>query len=78
MWLLVWTLVIGSAVAIYYYLRIVLTMARTSTEQGYDYPASAGEGRPTLVILGVVLVLFGTYPAPLIDAVRSALQLVAG
>jgi NADH-quinone oxidoreductase subunit N len=78
LWILVWTLVIGSAIAIYYYLRVVLTMTRTSKEQAYEFPARAGEGRPTLIVLGVVLVLFGTYPAPLIDAVRSALQLGVG
>ena len=78
LWLLVWTLVIGSAIAIYYYLRIVLTMTRSVTEPSYEYAPHVGEGAPTLIILGLVLVLFGTYPAPLIEAARGALQMVVG
>jgi NADH-quinone oxidoreductase subunit N len=83
-WLLVWALVIGSAIGIYYYLRIVLTMTKPVTDQGrelagsYRYAEQTGEGLPTLVVLGVVLILFGTYPAPLIDAVRDVLRIAIG
>jgi NADH-quinone oxidoreductase subunit N len=83
-WLLVWALVIGSAIAIYYYLRIVLTMTKPVTDRGpelagaYQHAVQTGEGLPTVVVLGVVLILFGTYPAPLIDAVRAALRIAVG
>ncbi len=71
-------LVLGSAIAIYYYLRVVLIMSRPAEEGVYKYAVQLGEGRPTLVVLGVVVLLFGIYPAPLIDIIRDALRIAAG
>jgi len=78
LWTLVWALVLGSAIAIYYYLRVVLIMSRPAEEGVYKYAVQLGEGRPTLVVLGVVVLLFGIYPAPLIDIIRDALRIAAG
>ena len=77
LWLLVWTLVIGSAIAIYYYLRVVLTMTRPTRDGGYTYATRLAEGGVVLLLLGALLVAFGVYPAPLVEAVRAALQVVA-
>ena len=78
LWTLVWALLLGSAIAIYYYLRVVLIMSRPAEEGVYKYAVQLGEGRPTLVVLGVVVLLFGIYPAPLIDIIRDALRIAAG
>lgn len=77
LWLLVWALVLGSAIAIYYYLRVVLTMTRPARDGGYTYASRLAEGGGVLLLLGVLLVVFGVYPAPLVEAVRAALQVVA-
>ena len=73
LWILVWALVLGSAVAIYYYLRVVLAMTRSGAAVQYPYAAQTPAGLSILVALGVVLITFGIYPTPLIDIVRSAL-----
>ena len=72
LWILLWALVIGSAIGIYYYLRIVFTMTRSESS---DAPATASdvpmETVVTAGVLGVAVILFGVYPTPLIDLVRS-------
>lgn len=77
-WLLLGGLVVGSGIGLYYYLRIVFAMTRDAAP---DRSASGGAAPAgvswfhhlTLCVLGIVLVVFGVYPAPLIDAVQRAL-----
>jgi NADH:ubiquinone oxidoreductase subunit 2 (subunit N) len=76
--LLVWTLVAGSAIETFYYLRIVLTPTLSMSEQRFECVVHAREGRPILVILSLVMVLFGLYSMPPIDAFQSVLRLVVG
>lgn len=73
LWLLVWALVIGSAVAIYYYLRVILVMTRAVTSTPYSHPQRNATSVSLLVVLGTTMIVFGIYPAPLIQIVRSAL-----
>ncbi|MCZ6711174.1 MAG: NADH-quinone oxidoreductase subunit N [Gammaproteobacteria bacterium] len=73
LWVLVWALVLGSAVAIYYYLRVVLAMTRSGAAVQYPYATQTPEGVSILVMLGVMLIAFGIYPTPLIDMVRHVL-----
>ena len=73
LWLLVWALVLGSAIGIYYYLRVVLAMTRTGAATQYPFAAQTPEGMSILVVLGIVLITFGIYPTPLIDVVRNVL-----
>jgi NADH-quinone oxidoreductase subunit N len=73
LWILVWALVLGSAVSIYYYLRVVLAMTRSGTAVQYPYATQTPEGMSILVILGAMLITFGIYPMPLIDMVRNVL-----
>jgi NADH-quinone oxidoreductase subunit N len=77
MWLLLWLLVIGSAIAVYYYLRIILVMAQ-STETEEVLPVGRVGSMSVLSLIGVSLLLFGVYPAPLIEIVRTALGLSGG
>ncbi len=76
LWLLVWALVVGSAIGIYYYLRIVFGMTKM--------PATGDEAVPSwwgpaaVAVLGVAIVVMGVYPMPLIDAAREAIRAFAG
>ena len=74
LWWLVGALVLSSAIALYYYLRIIVVML-----QG---PAPTAEARPPLVPLAGGLVLaalalglvwLGVYPSPLLRAVQGAI-----
>jgi NADH-quinone oxidoreductase subunit N len=73
LWILVWALVVGSAIAIYYYLRVVLAMTRTESSAAYPFAKQTPAGLSVLILLGVMLITFGIYPMPLIEVVRSAL-----
>ena len=72
-WLLVWALIVGSAIGVYYYLRIVFAM----TKRGVDAPRRdlaptvSWEGLVAVLALGVAIVLLGVFPAPLVDFVGA-------
>ena len=76
LWLLVWALVIGSAIGVYYYLRIVFGMTKSPTAG--DEAASSWWGIAAVAVLGLAIVVMGVYPTPLIDAAREALQAFGG
>jgi NADH-quinone oxidoreductase subunit N len=70
LWLLVIALVINSAIGLFYYLRIIVVM--------YAYPAGeevfsslSFTGSLVLVVLTVLLIWLGVYPAPLIEMIHS-------
>ncbi|MYD99442.1 MAG: NADH-quinone oxidoreductase subunit N [Gammaproteobacteria bacterium] len=71
-WGLVWALIVGSAIGIYYYLRIVFAMTKRpdgeAADEGRRLP---WEGAATVVVLGLTVVALGVYPAPLIEFVRG-------
>ena len=77
LWSLLWALVIGSAIGVYYYLRIVFSMTKAPNGDAERHPAASWEAMATVVVLGVVLILFGVYPTPLIDTVREMIGVVA-
>ena len=72
LWSLIWAMIIGSAIAIYYYLKIVFAM--TSRESEHEYPSVSMLGAVTTVVLGVTIIVLGTYPTPLIDAVQRIVE----
>ena len=76
LWLLVWALVVGSAIGVYYYLRIVFSMTR-QMEAG-DEASLSWWGPATIAVLGVAIVIMGVYPTPLIDAAREAIRAFGG
>ena len=76
LWGLVWALIVGSAISIYYYLKIVFAMTERA-EQG-EPPSASILGTATAITLALAVIALGTYPTPLINAIRqivAALQL---
>jgi NADH-quinone oxidoreductase subunit N len=75
LWWLLAALIIGSALGLYYYLRVVVTLFRVP-ESGWaaEEAPRAGQamGMTVLVLLGVALVAFGVYPQPVIELVRMS------
>ena len=78
MWLLLWALVVGSAIAVYYYMRVIFAMVRTGGGDSYTHPSVKVEGMAVLVVIGISLILFGVYPSPLIDFVRRLIGIAGG
>ena len=71
-WGLVWALIVGSAIGIYYYLRIVFAMTkRPDGDHSHDGRRVPWEGLATVALLGLLIVLLGIYPSPVIDFVRQ-------
>lgn len=73
LWLLVVTLVINSAIGLFYYLRIILVMFRNGKEGAPARPASASvslSGGMVLAVLTFLLVWFGVYPGPLMELIQ--------
>ena len=71
-WGLVWALIVGSAIGIYYYLRIVFAMTkRPDGDHPHDGRRVPWEGLATVALLGLLIVLLGIYPSPVIDFVRQ-------
>lgn len=74
LWLLLWALIIGSAVGIYYYLKVIYAM----TLQGIGDGAAEREGssvdRFILVTLAFAVLALGIYPTPLINAARTLMS----
>lgn len=71
LWLPVLVLVAGSAIGLYYYLRVVIVMTRGETgAPSAGRPARAGL-LAVAVIVAIVLYL-GVYPAPLVEAAATA------
>lgn len=65
LWGLVWAMILGSAIAIYYYLRVVFAM--TLREGPRQAPAAATLSVVTAAALGLAILAIGIYPAPLAD-----------
>lgn len=78
LWVLVWALIIGSAIAIYYYLRVVITMTRQPEYSLKPARSLAADSLTATVILGATIVALGVYPQPIIDFVRSLLATAGG
>jgi NADH-quinone oxidoreductase subunit N len=71
LWALVWAMIVGSAIGIYYYLRVVFAMSSATAGARDEGPTSSLAGTVTALVLGFTIVAIGTFPAPLIDLVRG-------
>lgn len=76
LWWLVGLVVLGSAIGLYYYLRVMITMFLPAPGMArYDAPLDWGERAGGVMVLLVTLLMFGlgTYPEPFLELVRHAL-----
>ena len=74
-WALILILVISSVIGLFYYLRVVITMyARVQGEAPHVEPHAIG-GSYVLVVLTILLVWLGVYPAPLLNVIRRVLPI---
>jgi NADH-quinone oxidoreductase subunit N len=76
-WALILILVITSAIGLFYYLRIVVTLYAQSAASDRAHepiPRRAPAAILVLAALTVILVWLGVYPAPLLVAIRAAIS----
>jgi NADH-quinone oxidoreductase subunit N len=78
LWWLVGALIAGSALGLYYYLRVMATIFRREEETDAAPPHVMAAALPlagavVLAVLVLTLVMLGVYPAPMIELIRSAL-----
>lgn len=72
LWFLVITLVVNSAIGLFYYLRIIVAMySHPSEEIVPPAPSLSPSGGLVLAVLTVLLIWLGVYPGPLIDIIRT-------
>ena len=77
LWWLTAGVVIGSAIGLYYYLRVAVSLYLSAPQQlnrdAGNWQYSAGG---IVVLISALLVLIGIYPQPLIDIVQRAMPLM--
>lgn len=74
LWLLVWALILGSAIGAYYYLRVILTMLSNAPGVAADGEAPAPAFVPVLTVAAIAaaLLVLGVLPTPFIDIAHAA------
>jgi len=80
LWWLVGALVIGSAIGVFYYLRVMVTLFLIEPNlRRHDAPLNWEQRTGGVMLLAIALLAFvlGVYPQPLLDMVQHAgLQLI--
>jgi NADH-quinone oxidoreductase subunit N len=80
LWVLVAFLVIGSAIGLFYYLRVIVALYATPSEASGSRgapPATPWVGHLVLAGLTLLLICLGTFPEPVLEVIRStAAQLI--
>ena len=74
MWVLLWALIIGSAVSVYYYVKVIYAMTLDEAPAPYPHPERTTAGVAVVAALGVAVVAVGVYPSPLIEVVTAWLS----
>jgi NADH-quinone oxidoreductase subunit N len=72
-WILVYALIIASAIGLYYYLRIAIALFQPLSEQAREatvVPAPFS-GRLVVLVAAFLLLWLGVYPGPLVDLVHG-------
>ncbi|MCP4791060.1 MAG: NADH-quinone oxidoreductase subunit N [Gammaproteobacteria bacterium] len=70
LWPLLWLLIIGSAMGLYYYLRVILILVNNTPEAK---PTRNWGLTPLIILLGLATLWLGIYPGPSIAWVQLAL-----
>jgi NADH-quinone oxidoreductase subunit N len=69
-WPLVIILVVTSVAGVFYYLRIVVTLYSAPVELAAPIQMPSRGGALILILLAILLIWFGIYPAPLLNLIR--------
>jgi len=75
LWWLLGALVLGSAIAVFYYLRVMVTLFLVEPNlRRHDAPFNWGQraGGIMLVVVALLAFLLGVYPQPLLELVQQA------
>lgn len=79
LWILVGFLIASSAIGLYYYLRVIITMFSQSEPEDSLAPIALTSSFPGMVALGILMLLLlwlGLYPAAFIGLIQSVLQVL--
>jgi len=73
LWGLLATVIIGSGLGLYYYLRLIIAMSMDREDENSESPKKSCEwlSNVTLAALCILLIWFGILPGHLIDCIRS-------
>ena len=70
LWSLLGIVIVGSGLGLYYYLRIIVTMS-INVEASIIQPRRNGLSIAILSVLTVLLLWFGVYPGPMMNAIQA-------
>jgi len=72
-WALIIILVISSVIGAFYYLRVIFALYAGAPEKPVEVVPRMAFGSSVLVVLTLLLIWLGVYPAPLLHVIRAAL-----
>lgn len=72
LWVLVGTVIVGSGIGLFYYLRIIFAMATKSDAVHSSVPIPVAGGW-VMAMLTLTLLMFGVYPTPVIDLINQVI-----
>lgn len=75
LWLLLGALILGSAIGVFYYLRVMVTLYLVEPNlTRHDAPFNWGQRAGGIMLVAIALLVFilGVYPQPLLDLVQQA------
>jgi NADH-quinone oxidoreductase subunit N len=74
LWFLLTMLIVGSAIGLYYYLRVIYTMLQPAASGLKDDPAAGSLPFGTHIVMAamtIAIIVLGVYPMPLINTLQS-------
>jgi NADH-quinone oxidoreductase subunit N len=72
-WALIIILVVSSVIGAFYYLRVIFALYADTSEKPAEVAPRMAFGSSVLVVLTLMLIWLGVYPAPLLHVIRAAL-----
>lgn len=75
-WALVFALALGSAIGLYYYVRVIVTMYMAPLAATAPLPGPSWSGGLVLAALTFMLIGLGVWPAPIIDVIQATVAAV--
>ncbi len=74
LWIVVVALVINSVIGLFYYLRIIIALFTKRTEEAPAPAPTSPLGGIVLAVLTFLLILFGTFPGPVIGLIMASMH----